>query len=378
MPTSLGKLRRHPRVTTQADLPKSTASDEIAALRGELLAWFRRGARRLPWRETRDPYAIWVSEVMLQQTQIATVIPYYHRFLQAFPTIAALAGAPLERVLTVWSGMGYYRRARNLHLAAQALVRDFDGRIPRDYQRVRSLPGVGDYTARALLSIAYNLPLAVLDGNVARVVARLKAWKGNVHQPQFRTDVQMELERMLSRRQPGTFNQAMMELGQTVCLPRSPRCPACPARKWCQGLRMGRAEAYPLPRPRRGAEVHPLAAAVIRRGSKVAMVRGLEEGLLNDLWNFPAAFGSSHAQALRRLREKLGALFSGPVSLGQAVAELKHGITYRSIRVRVFSAHVSGKADRNSMRWVPLDRLADLAVSELARKIASKVQGAEL
>lgn len=314
---------------------------------------------------------------MLQQTQIATVIPYYHRFLQAFPTVAALADAPLERVLTVWSGMGYYRRARNLHRAAQALVRDFGGRIPRDYRRVLSLPGVGDYTARALLSIAYNQPFAVLDGNVARVVARLRAWKGNVHQPQFRTDVQMELDRMLSRRQPGTFNQAMMELGQTVCLPRSPRCPACPLRKWCRGFQLGRPEAYPLPRPRRDTEARPLAAAIIRKKSKVAVVRGLEEGLLNDLWNFPAAFGKTHAQALRRLHEKLGAHFSGSVSPGRLVAEVKHGITYRSIRVRVFSVRVSGKADRNSIRWVQLNRLADSAVSELARKIASKVQGAE-
>jgi len=315
---------------------------------------------------------------MLQQTQIATVIPYYHRFLQAFPTVAALARAPLERVLTVWSGMGYYRRARNLHRAAQALVRDSGGRIPRDYQRVRSLPSVGDYTARALLSIAYNQPYAVLEGNVARVVARLKAWKGNLHQQRFRNAVQKQLERMLSHRQPGNFNQAMMELGQTVCLPRAPRCPACPLRKWCRAYRIGRPEAYPVPRPRRGAESRHLAAAVIRRGSKVAIVRGLEEGLLDDLWNFPSAFGSSRAQALQRLREKLGAHFSGPVSLRQAVAELHHGITYRSIRVRIFSAHASGKVDKNSVRWVQLDRLADSAVSQLARKIAAEVRRANL
>jgi A/G-specific adenine glycosylase len=312
---------------------------------------------------------------MLQQTQIATVIPYYRRFLQAFPSVADLARASLERVLTVWSGMGYYRRARNLHRAARALVRDYDGRIPQDYRQARSLPGVGDYTARALLSMAYNQPYAVLDGNVARVVARLKAWKGNLHQQPFRNAVQTELEGMLSRRQPGSFNQAIMELGQTICLPRTPRCPACPLRKWCRGYRVGRPEAYPLPRPRRSRELRYLAAAIIHRGFKVAMVRGLDEGLLGDLWNFPSAFGSSRARALRRLREKLCALFSGSVSLGQPLDELSHGITYRSIRVRAFRADCSGNFAGHALRWVRLDRLAESAVSQLARKIAVRLAG---
>jgi A/G-specific adenine glycosylase len=359
-------------------LSKPTIYGGIGTLRRALLVWFRYCARRFPWRQTRNPYAIWVAEVMLQQTQIATVVPYYRRFLQTFPTVADLARAPLERVLGLWSGMGYYRRARDLHHAARALVRDYGGRIPRNYQQARSLPGVGDYTARALLSMAYNQPYAVLDGNVARVLARLKAWKGNLHQQWFRNAMQTELERMLSHRHPGDFNQAIMELGQTVCLPRTPRCPACPLRKWCRGYRIGRPEAYPLPRPRRGAEPRYLAAAMIRRGCKVAMVRGLDEGLLDDLWNFPSAFGSSHTQAARRLRGRLGALFSGPVSIGQPLAELNHGITYRSIRVRAFAADFSGKSTGDALCWVPLDRLAESATSQLARKIAAKVLGTAL
>jgi len=205
-----------------------------AAIRRALLAWFRAYARELPWRETRDPYAIWLSEIMLQQTQIATVIPYYHRFLAAFPTVTALARAPLERVLELWSGLGYYRRARHLHAAAQAVAVNYAGHFPEDYATLRTLPGIGDYTARAVLSIAFRQPYAVLDGNVARVIARLEARCGNLHKTQFRKAVERELAALLSRREPGDFNQAMMELGQTICLPRSPHCPGCPLSKWCR------------------------------------------------------------------------------------------------------------------------------------------------
>ena len=283
-----------------------------AAIRRALLAWFRANARALPWRGTGDPYAVWVSEIMLQQTQIATVTPFYQRFLEAFPTVSHLAQAPLERVLELWSGLGYYRRARHLHQAAQVLAQQFAGKFPEDYAGLRALPGIGDYTAKAVLSIAFNQPYAVLDGNVARVVARLCSLRGNLHQPQFRSAVETELAGLLSRREPGNFNQALMELGQTICLPRGPRCSACPLAKWCGGYRSGNPEAFPLPRPRRAAESHHLAVALLRRGTRVAMVRGLADGLLDDLWNFPAAFGGSPAEALEALHEKLAGLIRAP------------------------------------------------------------------
>src|SRR5579863_1863570 len=201
------------------------------AIRRVLLAWFRKHARPLPWRKNHSVYAVWISEVMLQQTQVATVIRYYPPFLRAFPTLKQLANAPLERVLELWAGLGYYRRARNLHAAARVVSHKFGGRFPADYHQVRSLPGVGDYTARAILSIAYQQPFAVMDGNVARVVARLTAREGNINQSKFRLAIKLELERLLSRHAPGNFNQALMELGQTVCLPRAPRCAVCPIQK---------------------------------------------------------------------------------------------------------------------------------------------------
>ncbi len=311
---------------------------------------------------------------MLQQTQVATVIPYYERFLEAFPTVDELARASLERVLKLWSGLGYYRRARHMHQAAKQLVRNFSGVFPREYDRMRSLAGIGDYTARAVLSIAFGLPYTLLDGNVARVLARLVALEGNLHQVSFRRAVEAQLERLLSRRSPGNFNQALMELGQTICFPRGPQCAACPLRTWCRGHLSGEPQRYPQPRPRRAAESHYLAAAILRCGPRVAMVRGLGEGLLSDLWNFPSAFGHTRAEALANLREKLAGLVPDDCAFGDSIVELRHGITYRSIRVHAYAAEFSSPLRMKGLRWMAVASLKEAAVSQLARKIAQKAE----
>ena len=354
-------------------LPRTNQKADHPAIRAALLGWFRRSARPLPWRRTKNPYAVWVSEIMLQQTQIATVIPYYQRFLKRFPTLKHLARGPLERVLKLWSGLGYYRRARYLLQAAQVISSKFGGQFPQDYDQARSLPGIGDYTARAVLSIAYQLPYFVLDGNVARVIARLAALGGNLSQASFRRAVERELGALLSQRQPGDFNQALMELGQTVCLPRSPRCGVCPLRQHCRAHRLGKPESYPGPRPRRPAELRYLASAVLRQGSKLALVRGLDDGLMTDLWNFPSAFGRSRREALGLLQEKLQATLRGPVGLGGTLAELNHRITFRSIRVHVYAAESTGKTAGKTCRWLSREPLAGAAISQLARKIAAAV-----
>ena len=310
---------------------------------------------------------------MLQQTQVATVIPYYRRFIEAFPTVTDLARAPLERVLELWSGLGYYRRARHLHQAAKDLVRRFAGVFPHDYTQIRSLPGIGDYTARAVLSIAFGLPYTVLDGNVARVLSRLAALRGNLHQAGFRRAVEAQLERLLSRRRPGDFNQALMQLGQIICLPRAPRCSACPIRGWCLGYKTGNPEVFPQPRARRAAESHFLAAAILRRGQRVAMVRGLGEGLLDDLWNFPSAFGLSRAEALESLRTRLAGFGFPGGALDGSIAELHHGITYRSICVHAYPAKISDVSRHKELRWFPISSLGLAAISQLARKIAQQV-----
>lgn len=331
-------------------------------MRRALLKWYKAKARPLPWRATADPYSVWVSEVMLQQTQIATVIPYYERFLRAFPTAAHLARAPFDRVAALWSGLGYYRRARNLHLAAKQIMKEFEGKFPDDYDRARKLAGVGDYTASAVLSIAHGRPYVVLDGNVARVASRLFAIDGDAQKARFRREARRELEKLISRRSPGAFNQAMMELGQTVCLPRAPLCGECPLQKHCKARWLGAPEAFPAPRHRRAPERLCLAAAIIRKGDSVALTRGLEEGLVEDLWNFPAAFGRTAKEALDRLKEKLGAK-SEPLKLGFT----RHAITYRSIHVDCYefaaAHHPAGR------RWVSCEGFERMPVSQLARKI---------
>ena len=346
-----------------------------ATARRSLLRWYRRRSRALPWRKSKSPYAVWLSEVMLQQTQIETVIPFYRRFVREFPTVERLARAPLERVLELWSGLGYYRRARNLHRAAQELVEKHGGQFPREMKLARSLPGVGDYTARAVLSIAYDQPYAVLDGNVARVMARLLALRGNLHQPRFRRRIEGHLELLLSRRRPGNFNQALMELGQTICLPRSPLCTFCPLKFWCQGFQSNNPEHFPEPRPRRQTEDWHMAAAVLFKNHRFLLFRGLDDGLLEDLWNFPSALGPSSSEALARLKKKLLSLQGVTPSLSQQGHKLRHNITFRSIQVHVYIGPFTLRAPKGEFRWLRPESIEKSAVSQLARKIAAMVAG---
>ena len=219
---------------------------EIPVFRRRLLAWFAGHKRDLPWRRTSDPYRIWISEIMLQQTRVAAVIPYYEQFIAKFPTFESLARAKPETVLGHWAGLGYYSRARNLHQAAKQITARHGGHFPRAYEQTLALPGIGRYTAAAVLSIAYDEPLAVLDGNVARVLARLGAVSGDLRAPALWRKLETTAQDLLARRVPGDWNQAMMELGATVCTPKSPRCGECPAAKWCRARKLGVAEGLSL------------------------------------------------------------------------------------------------------------------------------------
>jgi A/G-specific adenine glycosylase len=343
------------------------------AIRNALLNWYGSHARCLPWRKTRDPYAIWISEVMLQQTQIATVIPYYQRFLRVFPDIARLAAAPFEKIAERWSGLGYYRRARHLHLAAQRIVGEFGGKFPSDYRKALTLPGVGHYTARAVLSIAYNQPIPVLDGNVARVMARLYAWKGYLQQSIFRRRAERKLQALISRNNPGAFNQAMMELGQTVCLPRNPDCGICPLRPWCRAFHSGKPHHYPTPKPRRPVESRHLAIAIIQKEHKLAFIRGLDEGLMSDLWNFPAAFGESKRQAVQRLRAKVAHATGKFSCIEEMPGALRHNITFRAIQVTLHRVELGNDSPQKEIRWFSIEDMAHAPVSQLTRKIVKMI-----
>ncbi|HEX4643869.1 MAG TPA: A/G-specific adenine glycosylase, partial [Candidatus Acidoferrales bacterium] len=234
-----------------ADLPK---------FRRRLLSWFSKRKRDLPWRRTRDPYRIWLSEIMLQQTRVAAVIPYYERFLEAFPDVRSLASAKTDDVLANWAGLGYYSRARNLQRAAREIAARPAADFPRDYDAALDLPGIGRYTAAAVLSIAYGAPHAALDGNVARVLARIGAVRGDLRVPSRWRKLEAAAQELLACRAPGDWNQAMMELGATLCTPRSPRCGLCPVEAWCRARQLGIAEKLPTARKKRATLDVTLAA----------------------------------------------------------------------------------------------------------------------
>ncbi|HVH50417.1 MAG TPA: A/G-specific adenine glycosylase, partial [Candidatus Bathyarchaeia archaeon] len=236
---------------------------ELKQFRESLRSWFETYRRDLPWRKNRDPYRIWISEIMLQQTRVAAVIPFYEKFLTRFPNVESLASAPQEEVLRLWSGLGYYRRARNLQTAAQQIVAKHAGKFPRQREELLALAGIGEYTASAILSIAFDDQHAVLDGNVARVVARLEAMRGDLREPKRWRDLQFGAERLLARDSAGDWNQAMMELGATICLPRSPQCLLCPVGRFCEARKLGIAESLPERRKKRATVAVQLLSVVL-------------------------------------------------------------------------------------------------------------------
>ena len=359
------------------------------ALQRRLLRWFYRRKRDLPWRRTRDPYRIWVSEVMLQQTRVAAVLPYYQRFIQRFPAVRALAGARTEEVLRYWSGLGYYSRAQNLQRAAKEMVARHGGRFPRTQKEALELPGVGQYTAAAVLSMAYGEPLAVLDGNVARVLARLDGVRGDLRSArrwrklQERAQELMEADAGCRGPRPGAtrrgdWNQAMMELGATVCTPRSPRCEACPVSRWCQAYQRGVVEEIPAKRKKRAAVRVKIAAAVLLdpRGRTLLVRRndGLDKALFSGLWQFPALAvkGNGWRRLPGEFRKRFG--WDGKDrSEVTALAEVRHSVTFREVTLLPVVMRVKRLPRMEQARIVRLKEVSRLAISNATRKLIQAV-----
>ena len=271
------------------------AEVNLSLLRRRLLNWYRKNQRDLPWRRSRDPYAIWISETMLQQTQVKTVLPYYARFLDALPTVQALAGAPLPRVLRLWSGLGYYRRAENLHKAARQIVAHHGGNLPREYQLLRALPGIGDYTAGALLSIAFDEKYPAVDGNVRRVFNRLL-------NTTTEAAVRETAGKLAQTSQPGNLNQALMELGATVCTPKEPRCGDCPLTLDCRSRNRLRQSA---PRPKAYFRNVTWPLAIVDYHGKILLRRRQADGLLAKLWELPGGEIAATATPEAAIRKEL-------------------------------------------------------------------------
>ena len=266
--------------------------DKLEQLTAPLLEWFRDNARPLPWRDDPTPYHVWLSEIMLQQTRVAAVLGYYARFLEEAPDISALAALPGERLMKLWQGLGYYSRARNLQRAAKVIVSDYGGTFPPDYTAIRSLPGVGDYTAGAVCSIALGLATPAVDGNVLRVYARLCGDGGDISTPQMKKKVAHALERVIPVDAPGAFNQALMELGATVCLPNgAPLCERCPGRSLCAALAHGRTGELPVKAPKKPRRVEERTVWLIFWENRAALRRRPGRGLLAGLWEFPSEPG---------------------------------------------------------------------------------------
>jgi A/G-specific adenine glycosylase len=354
-------------------------ADTIQTIRAELLSWYRQQRRDLPWRGELSPYRIWISEVMLQQTQVTTVIPYYHRFLARFPTLQALAAAPLEEVLKAWAGLGYYARARNLLKAARALVEKWEGQFPETYRELRLLPGFGEYTAGAVAAIAFGETIPAVDGNVKRVLARLFAVELDVTRGQGAQQIRDMAATLVDPNSPGDWTQALMELGATICTPKSPRCLLCPVRELCQGRRQGLELRLPVKPAKKTLPHYVVTAAVIRNGDKLLIAQRPLEGMLGGLWEFPGGkceAGETLPTCLHReIHEELGI----EIEVGPLITVVKHGYTHFKITLHAFECRlVTGHPQAIAVaawRWITLDEIEGFPFPRTDRQIIEVLQG---
>lgn len=336
-------------------------------IRQKVLRWYDRHRRDLPWRRTRDPYAIWIAETMLQQTQVKTVVPYYRRFLRALPTTAALDHASKKAVLALWSGLGYYRRAENLKKAVREVMGEHGGKIPREFGALRALPGVGPYTAGAIMSIAFNQPYAALDGNARRFLRRLF----NVERERDLREID---QRFVSSSRPGRWNQALMELGATICTARDPSCSCCPVAEFCAARRLGNLQRERSPSARRKTRKVQWPLAAIVKKEKILLRLRPPGGILAGLWELPGGArekGETVRAALLRHLDGLGKA----VRPGPCIGEIRHSITHRRIRAPLF-AFLCSEKNRIHLpdprwRWFSLSSLHQYPLSSLSRKAIS-------
>lgn len=360
-------------------LPPSARADRLPTkrkvfVRRRILSWYRRHGRPLPWRQTRDPYAIWISEIMLQQTQVATVIPYYQGFLKKFPTITALSAASPDEVVKSWENLGYYHRARLMHRAAKVMAGEWGGKLPLDYHDLLGLPGIGPYTAGAIASIAFGKRVLALDGNAKRVYARLYAFEQRLDGRQGEDSISQLAQPLLPAKGAGTFNQAIMDLGATLCTPRTPACPFCPLNPFCLAFAKGIQDR--MPAAKKGREVphkDMTASLIINRTGRVLIVKRPEQGLLPGLWKLPGGERCGERtlpEALeRRVMEELGIT----VTVLEPVNSVRHTFTHFRMTLHAFRARVRKGKPRPltcaRLAWVRPTDLSAYAFSKADRTI---------
>ena len=336
-----------------------------------LLHWFKRNARDLPWRRTRSPYAIWVSEIMLQQTQVATVIPYHQKFLKSFPTVSHLAKADLSKVLKVWEGLGYYSRARNLHQASQMVVHHFGGKIPDNLKDLLSLPGIGRSTAGAILSFAYNKEAPILDGNIKRVLSRLFAIPGS----KAKTEKILWgiSESLIPKGHSNPFNQALMDLGSMLCIPKDPQCPRCPLRYLCKAKASGAPERYPSKVAKKKIPHITAISALIQNDGRVLLNKRPPNGLLGGLWEFPN-WKIEEKRRLRlrlRLRNHIKKEMGINVEVKESIGVFHQTFSHFKLTLHVYQCQSSNSNKKRKGKWIPIKNLDQLAMPKIHRKIAN-------
>jgi A/G-specific adenine glycosylase len=368
------------RTSAERKLPNHFSSQQKRSLRRRLIAWYRSHARDLPWRHSRDPYCVWVSEIMLQQTQVATVREYFARFVRALPDVHQLAAADEQHVLRLWEGLGYYRRARQLHAAAKQIVAEHAGRFPQDLDALRKLPGIGRYTAGAIASIAFNRRAAILEANTIRLLSRLIGYRGDPRLTAGHHVLWEVAESILPQKDVAEFNQALMELGSLVCTPSEPKCHECPLSSLCAARAAGLQNAIPPSKARQTYTELREAAIVVRRNSQVLMRQCAERERWAGLWDFPrfALEASGPLFAREEIMAKVLETTGVTCTPGVLLKSLKHGVTRYRITLDCYEAtYVAGRPRSGScaapFRWKKLAKLKVLPLSATGRKIAQLV-----
>ena len=350
-----------------------TRKERSAQIQKALLGWFAASARDLPWRRTKDPYAIWISEIMLQQTRVQAVVPYYERFLQRFPTVQKLARARLDTVIKLWEGLGYYSRARNLHAAAGRIVAQFDGHLPTTREELLTLPGVGRYTAGAIASIAFGRREPLVDGNVTRVLCRIFRIKGNPKDVAIHKRIWALADELVPQGHAGQFNQAMMELGSELCHPRDPRCGDCPVKRACEARRHNEQDLFPPRVPKKQLPCYTVVVGVIYRDSRILIDKRKPEGLLGGLWEFRGGKKRRNESLEAALRREVREELAITVRVGPLLAVVDHTYSHFRVHIHAFECQYLSGEPRciacDDFKWVRPGDLGRYAFPAANKKI---------
>ncbi len=343
--------------------------ENLNALTAPLLTWYDLNGRTLPWRSVVTPYRTWVSEIMLQQTRVGAVIPYFERFMEELPDVSALAAVSEERLLKLWEGLGYYSRARNLQRAAKIVVSDFGGALPQSYHALLSLPGIGDYTAAAIASINFSEPVAAVDGNLLRVAARVSGCGEDIMDAKVRRLFRQRLDAAIDANRPGAYNQAMMDLGATVCLPNgAPKCEICPARTMCEAYKNGLTEILPVRAKKKARKIEERTVLLLFQNGKAALRKRADTGLLASLWEFPSVLGNLDEAGASLALAQMGLSAKSIEPAGSA----KHIFTHIEWDMKGYFADVTGETD--DLFWADAAAFDAVAIPTAFKKFAALVR----